>query len=171
MEHLTVEQRFWKYADKDGPPPEPGTLAHERDLGRCWVWTGTVTGGYPRIAIDSRPMAAHRYSYELAGGTLVPGLQLDHLCRVTWCVNPLHLEQVSPRENTMRGKGPAAINAAKELCANGHEFTESNTYYRPDGNRTCKECGRDRWRRWYHSKKASDPTWSQKPRVRVSPGS
>lgn len=28
-------------------------------------------------------------------------------------------------------------------CKNGHEFTETNTYIRPDGFRTCRTCNRE----------------------------
>lgn len=32
-------------------------------------------------------------------------------------------------------------------CINGHEFTKKNTYIRPNGNRTCKECNKLRARK------------------------
>ena len=46
------------------------------------------------------------------------------------------------RENTLRGAGPAAVNAQKTHCIRGHLFDESNTrIYR--GRRSCKICARD----------------------------
>lgn len=35
----------------------------------------------------------------------------------------------------------------KTHCKRGHEFTESNTYIRPDGERNCRECTNDRARK------------------------
>jgi hypothetical protein len=38
----------------------------------------------------------------------------------------------------------SALNAVKTSCANGHEFTEANTYRDPKGNdRHCRECRRE----------------------------
>lgn len=39
-------------------------------------------------------------------------------------------------------------NARKTHCKNGHEFTLENTYfYKEDGRRGCRACGRDRWKK------------------------
>ena len=46
---------------------------------------------------------AHRALYENVNGPVPYGLQLDHLCRVPSCVNPDHLEPVTPAENCRRG--------------------------------------------------------------------
>lgn len=45
---------------------------------------------------------AHRFAYELTFGTIPEGLELDHLCRHPRCVNPWHLEAVTPKENMRR---------------------------------------------------------------------
>lgn len=70
----------------------------------CWVWTGGQSGnGYGRFALGHREMrTAHRFSYEALVGPIAVGLQIDHLCRVTLCTNPGHLEAVTPGENTRR---------------------------------------------------------------------
>ena len=44
-------------------------------------------------------------------------------------------------------------NANKTHCKNGHEYTDENTYIRPDGNRDCRECVRIRGREYYQRKK------------------
>jgi hypothetical protein len=46
---------------------------------------------------------AHRVSYEVRYGYIGDGLCLDHLCKVTSCVNPEHLEPVTHAENNRRG--------------------------------------------------------------------
>lgn len=45
---------------------------------------------------------AHRYMYEREVGQIPEGMHLDHLCRVRACVEPAHLEPVTPRENAVR---------------------------------------------------------------------
>lgn len=112
----------------------------------CWRWTGeTTTDGYGRLYAGDgpRPMA-HRFVYEALIGPIPSGLELDHLCRVRNCVNPLHLEPVTQRENTLRSLAPAAFNAVKTACKWGHPFTPENTYVypKPSGRsrRKCKTC-------------------------------
>jgi hypothetical protein len=71
----------------------------------CWLWTaGKAYWGYGWFGVAHRtPVLAHRYSWELANGPVPEGLELDHLCRVTACVNPAHLEPVTHAENVRRG--------------------------------------------------------------------
>ena len=48
---------------------------------------------------------AHRHYYEQRFGPIPGDRQVDHLCRVRTCVNPAHLELVTPVENIRRGAG------------------------------------------------------------------
>jgi hypothetical protein len=79
------------------------------------------------------------------------GLVLDHLCRVRACVNPMHMEPVTARENTLRGESFSAIHAAKTHCVNGHPFTAENTYVPKDRpwQRCCRQCPRESRHRRY----------------------
>lgn len=110
----------------------------------CWEWMGDTNVGYGRIAARSgftvsRTKLAHRIAFELLVGPIQPGLHLDHLCRNTVCVNPEHLEPVTPDENTKRG----LHGVLRTHCRFGHELTVANTYVRPsDGSRKCRECSR-----------------------------
>lgn len=92
---------------------------------------------------------AHRVAYEATVGPIPKGLQVDHLCRNRLCVNPSHLEAVTPAENKRRGFSPPAINARKTHCIHGHELAGANVYYRKDrpGRRQCRECERIRKRK------------------------
>ena len=120
----------------------------------CWRWIGYIhpTTGYGMFTVKgvgTRP--AHRWLYEELVGPIPGGMDLDHLCRNRWCVNPDCLEPVTRRENIMRGDGPRATrDRAQRLtsCRNGHEFDEANTAYDRSGHRTCRACKREAARKW-----------------------
>lgn len=70
----------------------------------CWNWNGTkYPNGYSKRRYKNRYACAHRIYYEELVGPVPKGLHLDHLCRNRGCVNPLHLEPVTQRENNRRG--------------------------------------------------------------------
>lgn len=110
----------------------------------CWEWTGAIHLGYGRIKINGVNLLAHRISYEYWKGTIPNNLEIDHLCRNRYCVNPLHLEVVTRQENTIRGISPER-NLLKTHCPYGHPYNDENTRKRR-GGRECKECGRQRVR-------------------------
>lgn len=114
----------------------------------CWEWSGsTTTGGYGMKWNGERVVPAHRWSYEFHVAPIPPGLVLDHLCCNPKCVNPWHLEPVTNRVNTQRGRA-AEINGARGRarthCPYGHEFTPENTYKHARGDRQCRTCRRAR---------------------------
>lgn len=118
--------------------------------GGCIVWIGGLNGvGYgqfyrgKRFRGDTGKTYAHRWSYEYHVGPIPEGLELDHLCRNPACVNPEHLEPVTPQVNKLRGTSPAAIHARKTHCPAGHPYAGTNLYVYPTtGIRRCRECGR-----------------------------
>lgn len=113
----------------------------------CWLWGSTVnSAGYGVFSIGRfGRIYAHRWSYEHHVAPIPEGLVIDHLCRTPLCVNPDHLEPVTQRVNVHRGVSLAASYAEATHCVNGHEFTEANTYRRPDnGSRCCRRCKADR---------------------------
>lgn len=133
---------------KSGMKKEPAEVRFRRMVSKdadCWLWLGTKNQGYGQFWDGTKTVRAHRWSYEFHIGPIPEGLPLDHLCRNPSCVNPDHLEPVSNHENTMRGIGPSAANAAKTVCDRGHEFTPENTYIvAGTGWRHCQTCVKDK---------------------------
>ena len=115
----------------------------------CWVWAACAdSSGYGRFRVGGRAgrtWYAHRLSYTYWRGPIGDGLQIDHLCRNTSCVNPAHLDAVTQSANIRRGDGVAAANAVKTHCPQGHEYTAENTEI-SGGGRQCVICRRERGR-------------------------
>lgn len=112
----------------------------------CWHWTGHTASGYGRIRFEQRAQLIHRLVFTLLVGPIPEGMVLDHLCRNTRCCNPAHLEVVTIQTNTRRGVSPAAVNAVKTECVNGHPFDAQNTRHNTNGKRSCRACARE-WAR------------------------
>lgn len=121
----------------------------------CWVWQRGLGGsGYGAVHDSAKGYAvgAHVIYYERRFGKTPLGLELDHLCRNRRCVNPEHLEPVTPIENRRRGSTDAA--AERTHCPNGHEYTPNNVYIWK-GKRSCKACRNDAVSR-YRDRKERD---------------
>lgn len=89
-------ERFWDYVEK----------THD-----CWIWKGPITSnGYGCISIKGKTTLAHRYSFEEIYGPIPDGLQIDHLCNITRCVKPNHLEAVTPKINNDRRRSKSSYN-------------------------------------------------------------
>lgn len=110
----------------------------------CWIWTGCLNnmgyGSVRRVVPSNKLWLSHRYAYTQEVGPIPDGLQIDHLCRVTACCNPEHLEAVTPAENVRRSP-MYRFNARKTHCPRGHEYAGDNLYVY-DGRRFCKECNK-----------------------------
>jgi hypothetical protein len=115
---------------------------------QCWLWTGstvvdhswTTPRQYGRILINGKQIRVHRFVYSVTRHPVPDGMVVDHLCRNTLCVNPSHLEMVTPGENTRRG-----VKSPKRRCPYGHEYSPENTLVR-SGKKVCRVCYSPKWR-------------------------
>lgn len=147
-----VVERFWSLVDKNGPLAfgfDPPT--------RCWTWLGPTTPqGYGILRVRRFRAAAHRYAYRLDRGRN-PWSVVDHLCHSysrscrggladphRRCVNPEHLEVVTPGENARRVPGNRAYSTAPPKvfpsCRSGHRWTVDDALYDSSGRRICVWC-------------------------------
>lgn len=144
MLDLDVAQRFWNKVGK-----------HDNDAS-CWLWLGATHGDryglsrYGHMRVGSYTMQAHRIAYTLLKGEIPEGLESDHLCRNTLCVNPEHMELVSHQINVLRSTAPTALNSKKTQCPAGHSYDAVNTRITTDGSRRCRACDRIAYQKGMH---------------------
>jgi hypothetical protein len=107
----------------------------------CWLWEGAWTKGAgaddeARYGVFSRGargtgVPAHRFSWELANGTIPAGGHVLHRCDVPLCVRPDHLflgDQLANMRD-MAAKGRQALQAHPERAARGDRH---GTHTRPE---------------------------------------
>lgn len=116
----------------------------------CWDWQGFTLRGYGRFWHDGGQLA-HRFAYEHYRGAISDDLVVDHLCRNRSCVNPDHMELVTPAENTRRGE-----RATRATCPSGHPYDKVTTNRRTGHQqRRCSTCDREYFRVRYQREKAA----------------
>lgn len=92
------------WARKSYSYPNPYKLVNMGFKTPCWIWQyGCNAQGYGVMALSrKKQVIVHRYYYIKEKGQVPAGLELDHLCGITSCVNPDHLEPVTRSENMKR---------------------------------------------------------------------
>lgn len=123
----SILERFWAKVDL--------RTIYTPDLtDECWIWTGALSsegyGNFHLGKLEHRNVTirAHRFSwFTRYPEPLHETLFLDHVepvCRGRYCVNPMHLEPITNRENTLRAVGTGRhvqrINRSAHLLERDH---------------------------------------------------
>lgn len=74
----------------------------------CLCWLGKLgRGGHGLFDMDGRSIGAHRFAYQFVGCALPDTLVLHHVCENPRCVNPEHLQALTPSQHAkvhLRGR-------------------------------------------------------------------
>ncbi|WP_181578171.1 HNH endonuclease signature motif containing protein [Arthrobacter sp. AQ5-05] len=96
--HLkTWQQRFWEMVDVRGPAD-------------CWNWKSPSRNGnygtFGHYRNGKRAMiGVHRVSWEIHNAPIPVGMEIDHRCHNTLCVNPSHLRMATGKQNSENQRG------------------------------------------------------------------
>jgi hypothetical protein len=136
-------------------------LDKESSAEGCWLWTGAVNKGYATLKVNRRRLYVHRLAVLARGDAIPDGLCVDHMChnRSTACargpacqhrrcVNPDHLDVVTPMVNSSRAPNPSVgREPIKPLefgyqCSRGHWIASLEDLYIPPrtGWQECRAC-------------------------------
>lgn len=127
----------------------------------CLEWTACrMKSGHGQFSMRHKLILAHRWIMQLKlKRELKPGEVVRHDCDNPPCVALHHLQVGTQKDNVddMNRRGRNG-QSNKTHCRQGHEYTEGNTYWMPAGGRDCKQCVRDRGRRYKERKRRARNT-------------
>lgn len=117
----------------------------------CREFQGYTNGaGYgDRSAVRFSSRMVHRQIMEMVyGPESIKGKVVMHTCDNPPCFRFDHLRIGTVADNVAdkmsKGRWSNGTENLNNHCRSGHEFTDENTYVRPDGHRACVACRRVR---------------------------
>ena len=111
----TEQERFGRKVDRRGPD-------------ECWPWKGSHTQlgyGQMRSSVNGKVDGAHRISYRLHVGEVVPGLDVMHSCDNPPCVNPAHLRLGTRKENIQDAVSKGRMSHGEQHGAANRRFSKN----------------------------------------------
>jgi len=119
-------------------------LNHVTFTDTCWLWTGDTWNGYGKINWLGVTRLVHRVVYIFWNGPIC-GKHVHHICLVSNCVNPDHLQAVTRSEHLaiharLSGREPG-------FCRKGHKMTKANTV-KSGACRVCSNADRNFWKNY-----------------------
>jgi hypothetical protein len=86
------EKRFWARVNKNGP------IMENMDT-PCWIWEGTIVGGYGQLRVNKKQTVASRFAYMIEYGEIDEELVICHHCDNPPCVRVGHLFSGTNQDN------------------------------------------------------------------------
>ena len=97
-------------------------------------------GGYPgQTQFKGIRDYGHRNAWRAANGPIPEGMQIDHVCTNTWCVNPSHLDLVTCAENMRRRS------MRMTTCGRGHERNPDTVRMDAKNKKRCMACAKENY--------------------------
>lgn len=109
------------------PTPEAAFSARTEWQGDCLVWTGAINtrrNGYGFLRVKGRVIWAHRFAWEQKYGPIPDGMEVDHICHNTACVNALHLRTATRAQNmrNLNGARKQSVTKARGVFPHGSGY-------------------------------------------------
>lgn len=108
----------------------------------CYAWLGGHSRGYAKMRWTENGTRRNARVAHYLCEPVPAGLEVDHLCRMRWCVNQDHLELITHQENIRRQRAYAV--ASRQFCEKHPEV-----HLKLEGKvRACRICRREYLRLW-----------------------